>query len=56
MDKNLILIGIITVIAAIGFGWLIIAPIYKWAFRIRLKNEMKVKQGGKTPSKKEIGL
>ena len=45
MDKSSITIGIITVIAAIGFGWFIIAPLYKWAFRIRLKNKMKAKRG-----------
>lgn len=45
MDKSSIIIGIITVIAAIGFGWLIIAPLYKWAFRIQLKNKMKSKRG-----------
>lgn len=45
MDKSSIIIGIITVIAAIGLGWFIIAPLYKWAFRIRLKNKMKSKRG-----------
>ena len=41
MDKSYIIIGIITMLAAIGFGWFIIAPLHKWASRTRLKNKMK---------------
>ena len=32
-------------IAAIVFGWYIIAPLYKWALRKQLKNKMKPKRG-----------
>ena len=45
MDGSSIIIGIITMIVAIGYGWFIIAPLYKWALRIRLKNKMKPKRG-----------
>jgi len=45
MDRSYILIGFLTLVAAIGFGWYIIAPIIKWAFRTRLKNKMKSKRG-----------
>ncbi len=42
---NYIITGFLTVIAAIGFGWYIIAPLYKWGFRTKLKNKMKPKRG-----------
>ena len=34
-----VLVG--TIIAALGFGWLVVAPFYKWAIRTRFKNNMK---------------
>lgn len=45
MDISYIIIGFLTLTAAIGFGWFVIAPLNKWAFRIRLKNKMKSKRG-----------
>jgi len=42
---NHIITGILTMIAAIVFGWYIIAPLYKWALRTQLKNKMKPKRG-----------
>ena len=42
---NHIITGFLTLIVAIGFGWYIIAPLYKWGFRKKLKNKMKPKRG-----------
>jgi hypothetical protein len=40
-----VIVGILTVSGAMGFGWFVVAPFYKWALRARLKNNMKLKSG-----------
>jgi len=44
MQEGYIIIVLVgTIIAALGFGWFVVAPFYKWAIRTRFKNKIKFK-------------
>jgi len=42
-ESYFVIISVGTMIAALGFGWFVVAPFYKWAIRRRFKDQLREK-------------